>query len=78
MQKPYSDGDWHSNHGQEMIDIIDPSTEYIIDRVPRSNELVVENCVNSASKAFEKWQCPGAGRGGTRKFPRHEIHSLGF
>ena len=37
MQKLYFDGDWHSSQGQEMIDIIDPSIEDIIDRVPHSN-----------------------------------------
>jgi aldehyde dehydrogenase (NAD+) len=48
-------GAWIPPAGQETIEVIDPTTEQVIGRVPAGKPEDVDRAVNSAREAFETW-----------------------
>lgn len=54
--KIYIDGAWISPNSKEFIEVENPSTREIIDRVPRSNEEDVQYAIESAKRALKAWE----------------------
>ncbi|MEM9538625.1 MAG: CoA-acylating methylmalonate-semialdehyde dehydrogenase [Cyanobacteria bacterium P01_E01_bin.42] len=52
----YIDGEWQPSNGTEIIEIINPATREILDRVPLSSRADVENAVQAAATAFPAWR----------------------
>lgn len=51
----YVRGEWVSSSSSERIDVVNPATEDVIDRVPAGNAEDVDAAVTAARKAFEDW-----------------------
>lgn len=56
----YIDGRWVAPAGGETIDVINPSTEDVIGRIPQGTERDVDAAVAGARRAFEAWSCTTA------------------
>lgn len=55
-EKLYINGRWTESSSREFIYIENPANKQIIAKVPRGNREDVNNAVQAAKKAFEKWQ----------------------
>jgi acyl-CoA reductase-like NAD-dependent aldehyde dehydrogenase len=56
MVLQYIDGKFTKGHATEEIDVINPATEEILDRVPRGTAQDAAQAVSAAKKAFESWR----------------------
>jgi aldehyde dehydrogenase (NAD+) len=64
MRQLYIDGSWTASVSGEAIDVVNPATEEIIDRVPAGVPDDVEAAVRAARRAFPSWsQTPATERG---------------
>ncbi|MET8146531.1 aldehyde dehydrogenase family protein [Sphaerisporangium sp. NPDC005288] len=55
MRQLYVQGAWVSSSSGEGIDVVDPSTEQVIDRVPAGSPGDVDRAVSAARAAFPAW-----------------------
>ncbi len=53
--KLYINGDWRSPSGKNTIDVVSPSTEEVIARIPEGTSADVDAAVAAARAAFEAW-----------------------
>ncbi|AXB44955.1 aldehyde dehydrogenase family protein [Amycolatopsis albispora] len=51
----YVDGKWVASAGSATIDVVNPATEEVIDRVPEGTAADVDAAVAAARRAFESW-----------------------
>lgn len=51
----YVDGIWVASSSPETIDVVNPATEAVIDKVPAGNTADVDSAVDAARRAFESW-----------------------
>ena len=56
MKQMYIDGRFVESESGESFEVLDPSTEEIIDRVPSGNEADAHKAVGAAKSAFEAWR----------------------
>ncbi|MBJ23477.1 MAG: aldehyde dehydrogenase family protein [Euryarchaeota archaeon] len=54
-EKLYIDGNWVSANEKSMIEVINPTNEKIIGKVPVGTKKDVDDAVNAAKKAFKSW-----------------------
>jgi acyl-CoA reductase-like NAD-dependent aldehyde dehydrogenase len=54
--KLYIDGRWIESESQQSIDIVNPESQKVIARIPRSNEADVNKAAAAAKRAFASWQ----------------------
>src|SRR5436309_15007477 len=52
----YIDGEWVHSRTEEKIDVVNPTTERIIGRVPRANREEVKEALEAANDAQPKWE----------------------
>src|SRR3989442_5874921 len=52
----YIDGEWVHSKTEEKIDVVNPTTERVIGRVPRANRDVVKEALQAARDAQPKWE----------------------
>lgn len=52
----YINGEWQPSNGTETLEIINPATREILDRVPLSSREDVETAVQAAATAFKDWR----------------------
>lgn len=52
----YINGEYTASTGNDWLDIINPSTEEVISRVPRGTEEDVSRAVQAASDAQKAWE----------------------
>jgi len=63
--KFYLDGQWEVSRGKRTIDVVNPSTEEVMGRIPEGNEADVDAAVAAARRAFDAWAAtPVAERAG--------------
>lgn len=55
FDKMYINGEWIKSDGKEWIEVENPATKKIIEKVPRGNQEDVDFAVKSAKEAFENW-----------------------
>jgi len=61
----YINGDWVAPRGEGAIDVINPSTEEVMGRIPEGSEADVDAAVAAARRAFDAWSAtPVAERAG--------------
>jgi aldehyde dehydrogenase (NAD+) len=64
MRQLYIGGSWTASASDEPIEVVNPATEEIIDRVPAGSPDDVESAVTAARQAFTAWaETPPAERG---------------
>ncbi|QFU86436.1 aldehyde dehydrogenase family protein [Amycolatopsis sp. YIM 10] len=56
----YVDGKWIASAGSETIDVVNPATEEVIDRVPAGTAADVDAAVAAARRAFDGWSATPA------------------
>ncbi|MFQ5611923.1 MAG: aldehyde dehydrogenase family protein [Anaerolineae bacterium] len=56
MKGMYIGGEWVASESGESIEVIDPATEAVIDRVPDGNRADAGKAVEAARQAFEEWR----------------------
>ncbi len=56
MPLHYIDGQFSMGSSKEMIDVIDPATEQVIDSVPRGTEADAHAAVAAAKRAYQVWR----------------------
>lgn len=56
LQQLFIDGQWQRASSSHIIDVINPATEQVIDKVPLANNEDVNNAVQAAKQAFISWQ----------------------
>lgn len=54
--KIYIDGQWIKPNSEKWIEVINPATEEVIERVVRSNEKDTNLAIKAAKEAFDSWQ----------------------
>ncbi|WP_347550164.1 aldehyde dehydrogenase [Pseudalkalibacillus hwajinpoensis] len=52
----YINGEFISSNGEEMLDVINPATEEVISRIPKSNEKDVERAIEAAKASQRDWE----------------------
>ncbi len=63
MRAMLIDGQWVHGAGGDTIDVLDPATEELLDRVPNASGADVAGAVAAARQAFESWRwVPGVER----------------
>lgn len=61
----YINGEWVAPRGEGVIDVINPSTEEVMGRIPEGNHADVDAAVAAARRAFDAWSAtPVAERAG--------------
>lgn len=55
FDKLYINGDWVPSQSQKMIEVINPTTEDVIARVPEANQADIDQAVQAAKAAFSAW-----------------------
>ncbi|MBS4538423.1 aldehyde dehydrogenase family protein [Clostridium sp. D2Q-11] len=55
-QKLYINGEWTESKSGEFIEVENPATREVMDKVPRANKQDVDYAVKAAKEAFETWQ----------------------
>jgi aldehyde dehydrogenase (NAD+) len=60
MRDNYVDGAWTRSASTAMIDVVNPATEQILDRVPAGDPADVDAAVAAARKAFPGWAATSA------------------
>jgi aldehyde dehydrogenase (NAD+) len=60
MRDNYVDGAWTPSASTAMIDVVNPATEQILDRVPAGDPADVDAAVAAARKAFPGWAATSA------------------
>jgi len=56
MKSMYIDGRWVVSDSGRTTDVIDPSTEEVIESVPESNEIDAGKAIEAAAEAFKDWR----------------------
>ncbi|MFI6030040.1 aldehyde dehydrogenase family protein [Amycolatopsis magusensis] len=56
----YVDGKWGASAAPETIDVVNPATEAVIDRVPAGSAADVDAAVAAARRAFDSWSATPA------------------
>ncbi|MEV3982154.1 aldehyde dehydrogenase family protein [Nonomuraea sp. NPDC049758] len=64
MRQLYIDGSWNASTSDESIEVANPATEEIIDRVPAGTPDDVEAAVSAAREAFPAWSDTSAAQRG--------------
>ena len=65
LDRHYLNGQWTAPKGREAIDVVNPSTEEVLGRIPAGNEADVDAAVGAARTALEAWSAtPVADRAG--------------
>lgn len=54
--KLYIDGQWIESESEQSIEIVNPESQEVIARIPRSNEADVNKAAAAAKRAFASWQ----------------------
>src|SRR5690349_13463753 len=62
MRSLYIDGTWRDSSSDEALDVIDPATEQVIDRVPAGTTDDVDAAVEAAAAAFPAWAALSSGQ----------------
>ena len=60
MKLMYINGEFTRGHAKEEIEVTNPATEEVLDRVPRGTAEDVEFAVRSGNEAFKPWRKLGA------------------
>ncbi|MFI7455030.1 aldehyde dehydrogenase family protein [Nonomuraea sp. NPDC049714] len=60
MRQLYIGGAWTASASGEAIEVVNPATEEIIDRVPAGTQVDVQEAVSAARKAFATWSVTAA------------------
>jgi aldehyde dehydrogenase (NAD+) len=60
MRSNYIDGAWTPSASDLVIDVINPATEEVIDRVPAGDRVDVDHAVDAARAAFAGWSARSA------------------
>ncbi|MEU8193525.1 aldehyde dehydrogenase family protein [Microbispora amethystogenes] len=55
MRQIYVNGDWAPSSSREAVEVVNPATEEIVDRVPAGSAADVESAVAAARAAFPSW-----------------------
>jgi len=71
--KNYINGKWVEADCSEYLDVTNPSTGEVFAKVPLSTAKNVEEAVNAASKAFEKWSRESVSKRTSYLFKLHSI-----
>ena len=56
MKKMYVNGKFTKGNAKEIIEVINPATEEVIDEVPRGTKKDAEDAVEAAKAAFDPWK----------------------
>src|SRR5947207_13730007 len=51
----YGGGAWVTSTGTETIDVVDPTTEEVVGRIPQGTPQDVDGAVAAAKEAFSEW-----------------------
>lgn len=51
----YINGKWVDSSSQELLDVVNPSTEEVITQVPLANEQDIDSAISAARDAFPEW-----------------------
>ncbi|MFE1099945.1 aldehyde dehydrogenase family protein [Nocardiopsis alba] len=62
MRSLYIDGTWRDSSSDEALDVIDPATEQVIDRVPAGTTDDVDAAAEAAAAAFPAWAALSSGQ----------------
>ncbi|WP_405086440.1 aldehyde dehydrogenase family protein [Microbispora sp. NBC_01389] len=55
MRQIYVNGDWAPSSSREAVEVLNPATEEVVDRVPAGSAADVESAVAAARAAFPSW-----------------------